>query len=474
METGDKTNQVVATQHVPGNICDNNSYRAEAMGLLAIVSLIEAVCNFRALTTGEIIIGCDGECALNVALHDKWDVRVSDKQHDVFQCLHEARSRLPPGIRLKKRWVKGHSDDKIPYARMTRTQQLNVDCDREAKALAAGTAPLDRPTSISGDAWELSVRGYRLVHDIESTIRKSVHDPNLLEKWNIDERLSETTHHLLDWTAQAKATKNTPRRRTIGITKLYSENCATNEKMVLWGFRSCEKCARCNHPVETVDHLLQCPDPDAIKTWDSSVDKLDVHLRKSGTQPYLRTLIIRRLKAWKRQQPWRLTGVPIEYRRLQDDQDAIGWKIFLFGFVAKDWGALQQTHYSHLNSRRSGAKWIRDLIPQMWEILWAQWMHRNSIVHSNHETTGAAPMDEIDEAIHAELALGEPARCPTHLRRYFRGPAARLLGKNALDRRLWLKTAQGVRHMVTDLLVDHDNLSAERRTMRRWLATLPP
>jgi len=357
---------------------------------------------------------------------------------------------------------------------MNRTQQLNVDCDRGAKELASIPPPLDRPTSVSGDAWQLRLRGARLVHEIDPAIRKWIHDPALRDKWNEEQRLSAETQNMINWKAQRQATKSAPRTRVIGITKLYSDNCATNERMVEWGFRGCTKCARCNHPVETADHVLLCPQDEAISRWDASVDKLEVHLRRCGTQPYLRTIIVRRLKAWKRGQPWRLRGVPAQYRQLQQEQDNIGWKNFLFGFVSKQWAHTQQMYYTQQKSRRSGAKWIRDLIPQMWEIIWSQWLHRNSIVHSNHETTGDRPMDAVDQEIRAEFTLGEPHRCPGHFRRFFRGPLIRILGKNALDRRLWLKTAQSIRHLVTSLLINHDDLSAERRAMRRWLSLAPP
>ena len=473
METGQKTNQICASQYVPGRLQDNDAYRAEATGLLAIFSLLEAICLYRNIREGQVVVACDGESALDLAFHDTWDVRTTDKQHDIFQCIHETRKRLPPGLTVTKRWVRGHSDDIIPYHRMTRTQQLNVDCDRGAKTKASITPPLDRPSSVSGDAWEIQLRGDRLVHRLDEDIRKWIHDPALLDRWATDERLAEGSHHLIDWTAQSHATKKVSRRRSIGIAKLFSDNCATNERMVEWGFRGCSKCARCNHPVENVTHLLQCPDRAATCDWDSAVDKLDAALRQSRTHPQLQTIITRRLKAWKRNEPWRLHGTSAEIRLLQDDQQSIGWKNFLFGFLSTRWATIQQSYYSIYNPRRSGAKWACDLIPMMWEILWSQWRHRNSIVHKNHETTGARPMEEIDQEIQTEFSLGLPHRCPPHLRCYFRGPITRILSRNGLDRRLWLKTAQGVRHLVTSLLVNHDGLSNERRVMRQWLAPPP-
>ena len=156
---------------------DNNAYRAELTGILGAVSLVEAICKWKNVTAGSVTIGCDGLSTLNLSLHPSWDVRMSDKHHDILQCIFESRSRLPSGVILQKRWVKGHADNSLPYERMTRTQQLNVDCDHGARALASMPNPPDRPLEVSGDAWAVKIQGTRLVNDIDTSLRKWIHDP---------------------------------------------------------------------------------------------------------------------------------------------------------------------------------------------------------------------------------------------------------------------------------------------------------
>ena len=144
----------------------------------------------------------------------------------------------------------------------------------------------------------------------------------------------------------------------------------------------------------------------------------------------------------------------------------------MFGFVSQHWAAIQQSEYIRQNSRRSGDKWVRELIPQMWEIIWSQWRHRNTILHRTNKTTGTWTMDAVDQDIQQEIQLGMPPRCPTHLQRFFcESTLTTIHSKNAFDQRLWLGTVQRIRAMVTTLAVDHDGLSAERRLMQRWLAT---
>ena len=83
-------------------------------------------------------------------------------------------------------------------------------------------------------------------------------------------------------------------------------------------------------------------------------------------------------------------------------------------------------------------------------------------------------MAAVDEEIHQQVALGLPNRCPIHLRRYFRTTLPQILEKNAFERRVWLRTVQRIRTMVTNLLVNHDGLRAERTLMRNWLARADP
>ena len=169
---------------------------------------------------------------------------------------------------------------------------------------------------------------------MDTKIRRWIHDPAALELWENQERVQEATHHMIDWTALDTATKASPKQRTIGITKLFSGHCATNQRMTEWGYRALPRCARCNHPVKDVPHILRCLGCNADVHWDKSIDKVSRWLVKQGTSQNLCLLIDRRLRAWKRGNQWRLTGVPLQVRQLQDNQEAIGWENFLFGFVS--------------------------------------------------------------------------------------------------------------------------------------------
>ncbi len=49
----------------PGSASDQNSYRSEVSGLLAILLFVDLLAKFFSITTGSIEVACDGESALS-------------------------------------------------------------------------------------------------------------------------------------------------------------------------------------------------------------------------------------------------------------------------------------------------------------------------------------------------------------------------------------------------------------------------
>ena len=206
----------------------------------------------------------------------------------------------------------------------------------------------------------LVIDGVRIITKIEATIRKHIHDPALLEYWHEKGSLLRTAHDKIDWPALTRARKSTQRHMTIGITKLFSHNCATGVKMVLWGFRDNDRCPLCGGEYEDVSHILTCQDVSATDQWSKSLRKFDIWMETEKTDPEIRRYLIRRLRAWHK-------GIvlPVATGILEPvimEQDEIGWKNFLFGFVSSQWARIQQREYNRIGSRRTGRRWVTQLI----------------------------------------------------------------------------------------------------------------
>ena len=86
--------QICITQHVPGDSRYNDSYRAEAAGILAGLVTVRAICKYKNISEGGGRFGCDGKAALNKAFDTGWDVRYSDSHHIILQCIHIVRDQI--------------------------------------------------------------------------------------------------------------------------------------------------------------------------------------------------------------------------------------------------------------------------------------------------------------------------------------------------------------------------------------------
>ena len=177
IENDEKTHMIKAKQFVPGNPEFMDSYRAECAGLLAGFIILSTLCKYEDIDEGGAKVGCDGKSALDMAFREVWDARSSDKHFDMIYVMQSWYRKIP--LRLKRHWIKGHQDEKIPFRRLDRMSQLNVLCDESAKALGRQLPTSTIPSEIHLDLWRLEVGGKTVVHNVEVTLREWIHDPKL-------------------------------------------------------------------------------------------------------------------------------------------------------------------------------------------------------------------------------------------------------------------------------------------------------
>ena len=138
-------------------------YRAECAGILAGFIIISMICAYKEIETGGAKIGCDGASALDMAFKKFWDVRTSDSHFDLIHILIQWHNKIP--IQLRKHWIKGHQDKKIPFQRLDRMAQMNVLCDRAASDLGQIVPDHEVPRDLKSDMWRLSLGGTVLAGD---------------------------------------------------------------------------------------------------------------------------------------------------------------------------------------------------------------------------------------------------------------------------------------------------------------------
>ena len=127
-------------------------------------------------------------------------------------------------------------------------------------------------------------------------------------------------------------------------------------------------------------------------------------------------------------------------------QDAIGWKNLLEGLPATQWKLIQQRHSKHKHIiHKTGRRWMRLLLKQLHNLAWAQWDHRNDVLHNPQSRRNRALLANLqDEIIHEQMR--GPDDLPPRDRSHFSHSIASLLNKSVATKQAWLANVTSARH----------------------------
>ena len=163
--------------------------------------------------------------------------------------------------------------------------------------------PIDILARVKSKAWSVHIEGRRVVEDIDSTLRKHIHDKKLRKHWAETNQLPEANQKQFNWEAIEHATRNENRTRTIGVVKLFSGNLATNATMKKWRFREDDSCPRCGQAQENEYHVLKCQQPSAVLRWEKKVEQLEKWMKEAKTDSEIRKATGTTLRSWKTDGP---------------------------------------------------------------------------------------------------------------------------------------------------------------------------
>jgi hypothetical protein len=129
--------------------------------------------------------------------------------------------------------------------------------------------------------------------------------------------------------------------------------------------------------------VVECKGIGATLTYTRALQKLGLHLKTLHTAPPIALAIITRLRQWRKYgdnhlPPFRNHDLYGSHHAA-DDQDKIGWYIFLLGRLFKKWSDSQQRYIYSLHRKNSGRRWVSSVIQKARDIAWDIWEQRNDI-----------------------------------------------------------------------------------------------
>jgi hypothetical protein len=92
-------------------------------------------------------------------------------------------------------------------------------------------------------------------------------------------------------------------------------------------------------------------------------------MNKHDTDPDLATLLIDMLLAGRTESQF-LGNVPYGLNLLAIRQSELGEQALLEGRLSFEWEACQQVYLTFIKSRRTGKRWVVQLIKRLWDIAW--------------------------------------------------------------------------------------------------------
>ena len=446
----------------------HDAYRSEITGLLAIVTVLLAICRKHHITEGIVHIGCDNDSALARCLDEDWTCQCPTENWDVIQCTRHIISQLP--ISLFPVMVTGHLDKNIPYEHLNRKEQLNVDCDTLAKLWWKQTH--SKPTvfrgKLPGECRELSVQGMAIKQHLEDTIFAHCSQPAILQTWQLRRNMSKEAQINIDWPLINKAMKRIPHARRLFVVKHVADRSATGVQMKRRQQRQLDHCPRCQQNHENNDHVLLCQQTSAQEQWVESLGKLEIQLAMLQAPTQLSTAIISFLDSWRDGTEFHINPTwDIDTQIMMTQQQTIGGKLTLEGCIHSSWQDIIQLHLTGLSSKVNGERFVTSLIRHLWQIAWDMWDHRNRALHElevNEELRGIKALDShINELYYKGV---QPLMTPDE-KVLFHPSLDSLLRLQPPSKRAWIATVEA---SLSLCIMRHNSfMPREREFMRTFL-----
>jgi hypothetical protein len=426
---------------VPGSPDVQSSYRSELAGLYAMVHIVATLCSYHHLSTGSVTLYCDGKGPIHRVSHSSWTTWATEDHFDLIASISKTVASLP--IKLIFQHVRGHQDSS--GNNLDIYAAWNCEMDRRAKDHWDLRHTHSQPMSncVLGEPWSIWHFNEKICHSLVDRLYKIAQAPRCEAYW-AKKMLATPVLEEISWSALEHARQSTPLPLQHFAVKYSTGFLGVGKMMVNMKQWDQNQCPLCLQPEDAL-HVVCCRHPMAETTWSQSLQTLSSHLQSIHTEPTLIHAIIAGLTAWRTQSDLPSTVPPLLSKAI-NSQHQIGWQAFLLGFISYQWANAQQE--SCPNSSFSPNLWTSKLIRWTWQIPWAMWQNRNSILHdlqSHH------PVDTtVNHAIEVELKLGETGLDPL-TRAMFCKHYSSILNAPLPIRQAWLRSISLSRDYSTDI-----------------------
>mmetsp|Transcript_7611 Transcript_7611/g.11304 ORF Transcript_7611/g.11304 Transcript_7611/m.11304 type:complete len:633 (-) Transcript_7611:242-2140(-) len=457
----------------PGPPSAVNAYRSELWGLLDLSTAVWAVeWVFPDLTSPRLIIGCDGESALNTSFNANPSALITRMKHfSIISGIMGYGKNIH--AKAEPTWVESHLSDIVPYRLLPRFNRINEDMDKAAKRIVQ--IGIRRNSKYFDVVFQfrmgsIKLNGARMVTAAEKSIVNSISILPLRQYWLDICNIPLARQKDINWISFEKAAARLPHHRQNFLINWISQmtlvgSVSRKRKM---GFQHC--CPRCNDWSETHSHVITCYNAKARHLRNSLLSTLNEWMEKENTDPDIESTIMLILTQWMRKPgsfrlPYIYT-VDLLLRQTVQQQQSIGWYNFILGMQHSGWATLQDRYYRNIpHCKKTGDNWASKLQFELWTFIWDLWQHQQDMRLETPSADDLAMLAIAKTAITFELNLGRDTLA-TFYATYFSTTEERLFAKTATDIRVWLRFIWGARESINNFAND---LFSHNGPHRSWL-----
>lgn len=305
--------------------------------------------------------------------------------------------------------VSAHQDDTMDFHQLDRPAQLNCIVDLAAKREIWNADPLNLPRQRRFPCEPICcfIGKEKMTSDTGPALRAWAHKTIARGVFERCKVLTPAQFDLIAWKYVNTALEEVPRMFQLWACKQVMGVAATNYLRSRWTEGVSNRCPSCRRHKETCAHVLFCAEAGRVETLYATIDLLDQWLEDVGTNPRLRKCLVRYAQSRGTDTLEYICQEFPEFLQLAQDQDKIGWRRFMEGFIVGRVVEAQLVYQTIRGSKRTIAAWASGLVIKLLEITHGQWLYRNVVVHDAVSgTLATARKEELQQAIETQHTMG--------------------------------------------------------------------
>jgi len=244
---------------------DQTSNRGESFTVLAICTLIQALCKFYNMKKGAVTIYCDNKEALRRKKpQTSTFTTLSGRDVDVKMSVEHMIHNSP--ISFSFQHVPGHADEDPDFCYDHASQQVQRNIDMHnlvtdfMRHPPKGYLPSSITPYLPHQNAALLIHGQVIARDIQQHIILERHGLHMEERLWSKRGILHEHQHIIDWAALRLAIQSHDTMGRINVSKIIHGLWPTMEVLQDRNTGVTGICPRCKQCAETVPHVYQCTD----------------------------------------------------------------------------------------------------------------------------------------------------------------------------------------------------------------------